>query len=39
MSVQNFSRYAFADSVHPSPYGHQLIAQFVALQLAKAGWL
>ena len=33
------SRYAFADSVHPSPYGHQLIAQFVALQLAKAGWL
>lgn len=33
------SRYAFADTVHPTPYGYKLIAQFVADQLLKAGWL
>jgi outer membrane lipase/esterase len=33
------SRFLFADSVHPTPYGYQLIAQFVAMQMAKAGWL
>jgi phospholipase/lecithinase/hemolysin len=33
------SHYAFADSVHPTPYAHQLLAQYVAVQLAKAGWL
>jgi outer membrane lipase/esterase len=33
------SHYEFADTVHPTPYGYQLIAQFVAIQMAKAGWL
>jgi outer membrane lipase/esterase len=33
------SRFLFADTVHPTPYGYQLLAQFVALQMAKAGWL
>jgi len=35
----DISRYAFADDVHPSPYGHQLLAQFAARELAAAGWL
>jgi phospholipase/lecithinase/hemolysin len=33
------SHYQFADSVHPTPYGYQLLAEFVAAQMAKAGWL
>ena len=33
------SRYQFADSVHPSAYGHQLLAQFAIRELAQAGWL
>jgi phospholipase/lecithinase/hemolysin len=33
------SRYGFADDVHPTPYGHQLIAQFASRELALAGWL
>lgn len=33
------SRYAFADEVHPTPYGYKLLAQFVTDQLLKAGWL
>ncbi len=33
------SKYLFADDVHPTPYGHQLIAQFAAKVLATAGWL
>jgi outer membrane lipase/esterase len=33
------SHYEFADTVHPTPYGYQLLAQFVAIQMAKAGWL
>ncbi len=32
------SRYAFADTVHPTPYGYQLLAQFVSLKLLAAGW-
>lgn len=35
----NSSNYLYADSVHPTPFGHQLLAQFVAVQMAKAGWL
>lgn len=35
----DISRYGFADDVHPSPYGHQLLAQFAAKVLAAAGWL
>lgn len=33
------SRYAFADTVHPSPYGYKLLAQYVTDQMLKAGWL
>lgn len=33
------SRYLFADSVHPTPYGHKLLAQLVTKELVLAGWL
>lgn len=33
------SHYEFADTVHPTPYGYQLLAQFVAKRMAEAGWL
>jgi len=33
------SHYAFADGVHPTPYGYKLIAQFVTDRMLKAGWL
>jgi outer membrane lipase/esterase len=33
------SRFLFADTVHPTPYGYQLLAQFAAVQMAKAGWI
>lgn len=32
------SRYQFADSVHPTPYANQLVAQLVSIKLAAAGW-
>jgi outer membrane lipase/esterase len=35
----DISKYLFADDVHPTPYGHQLLAQFAAKVLASAGWL
>ncbi len=31
--------YLFADNFHPTPYGHQLLAQLVAKRLTEAGWL
>jgi phospholipase/lecithinase/hemolysin len=31
--------YAFSDSFHPTPYGHQLLAQLISRALANAGWL
>ncbi|MET4576018.1 SGNH/GDSL hydrolase family protein [Ottowia thiooxydans] len=34
-----WTTYAFADSFHPTPYGYQLMAQMVTVDLAKAGWL
>lgn len=33
------SRYQYADNVHPTPYGHQLLSQFASKLLAQAGWL
>ncbi len=33
------SRYMFADGVHPTPYAHKLLAQFVTKELVLAGWL
>jgi outer membrane lipase/esterase len=32
------SRYQYADSVHPTPYGHQLIADRVLAEMRKVGW-
>lgn len=34
-----WKRYAFSDSFHPTPYGHQLLAQLISRTLAQAGWL
>jgi phospholipase/lecithinase/hemolysin len=31
--------YAFADSFHPTPYGHDLLARYISRALATAGWL
>jgi phospholipase/lecithinase/hemolysin len=31
--------YGFADSFHPTPYGHQLVGQMVSRSLSRAGWL
>jgi outer membrane lipase/esterase len=33
------STYAYADSVHPTPYGYRLLAQLVTSELTKKGWL
>jgi phospholipase/lecithinase/hemolysin len=33
------SHYLFADSVHPTPYGNQLLSQVVELELSRKGWL
>ncbi|MFM2400334.1 MAG: hypothetical protein RL341_2491 [Pseudomonadota bacterium] len=32
-------KYQFADGVHPTPYGYQLLAQLVSSEMAKKGWL
>ena len=34
-----YKTWAFADSFHPTPYGHQLVAQLISRSLATAGWL
>jgi phospholipase/lecithinase/hemolysin len=33
------STYYFADTVHPTPLGYSLLAQFVTAQMHAAGWL
>ncbi len=33
------SHYLYADDVHPTPFGYQLLNRFVALKMAQAGWL
>ena len=33
------SHYLYADPVHPSPFGHSLLARLVSLNMARAGWL
>jgi outer membrane lipase/esterase len=33
------SKYQFADGVHPTPYGYQLLAEFVNSKLIAKGWL
>lgn len=32
------SRYAFADTVHPSPYTNSLVADFVLSEMGQRGW-
>ena len=32
------SRYEFADSVHPTPYGYKLLADFVIAKMLATGW-
>ena len=34
-----WTKYAFADGFHPTPYGYQLLAQLVNVALARKGWL
>ncbi|MDD2712942.1 MAG: SGNH/GDSL hydrolase family protein [Simplicispira sp.] len=34
-----WTNYAFSDSFHPTPYGHQLMSQRVSRSLTQAGWL
>lgn len=33
------SRYAYADNMHPTPYGHKLLSLYVFEQLLLRGWL
>jgi outer membrane lipase/esterase len=33
------STYAYADGVHPTPYGYKLLMQLVAAEMSKKGWL
>lgn len=33
------SGHLFADDVHPTPLGHQLLANFIMKSLTAAGWL
>jgi outer membrane lipase/esterase len=33
------SKYMWADTVHPTPYANELIAQYVASEMKKRGWL
>jgi phospholipase/lecithinase/hemolysin len=32
------SRYLFADTVHPTPYGYQLMSQLVLKEMVLAKW-
>ncbi len=38
-AVIDVSKYLFADSVHPTPYGYKLLADLVTKNLTQAGWL
>ena len=39
LSGVDVSTYQYADTVHPTPAGYKLLNRYIALQLAKAGWL
>jgi phospholipase/lecithinase/hemolysin len=34
-----WQHHVFADSFHPTPYGHQQMSQLVSRSLAQKGWL
>lgn len=38
-TAQGTTGYKYADGVHPTPYGHQLLTQLIALNMAQRGWL
>lgn len=38
-NVDWWKTYAFSDSFHPTPLGHQLLAQLISKSLATKGWL
>ena len=35
----DISHYQFSDTVHPTPYGYRLLAELVAAEMTKRGWL
>ena len=37
-SANWWKSYAFSDSFHPTPYGHDLLARRIMKSLADAGW-
>lgn len=37
-STVDVSKYYFADGVHPTPYGHQLMSDFIESKMVAAGW-
>lgn len=39
VSADWWKRYFFADNFHPTPVLHQLIAQAMSVQMARAGWI
>jgi len=39
LNAGDVSRFLFADSVHPTPYGHYLLSQLVGKNLVVAGWM
>ena len=36
--VNAWASYAFADHMHPTPYGHELIANFAVQRVQASGW-
>jgi outer membrane lipase/esterase len=38
-STPTWKTYGFSDGFHPTPVGHQLLAQLISVELAKKGWL
>ena len=39
VAAGDVSRYVYADTVHPTPYGYKLLAEFVTDRMVKKGWL
>ena len=39
LAAGDVSRYAFADGVHPAPYGYALLAGYTAYKMAAKSWL
>lgn len=39
LNLGDVSKYLFADTVHPTPYGYKLLADLVTKNLTRVGWL